>query len=94
MEIKDRLIEKVKLELTESGKKLSQDQINSFLEWMRVEYINYMMLPREDAMETLQKLKSVYSDYTPLVNVLEQNIDEYASLQCFYRVALDGVNVA
>jgi len=94
MEIKDKLIEKIKSELTEVGKNFSQEEINSFLEWMKVEYINYMMLTRDNALVTLQKLKVVYCDYIPLVNVLENNIDEYASLQCFYRVALDGVNVA
>ena len=94
MEIKDKLIEKVKLELTEVGKNFSQEEINSFLEWMKVEYRNYMMLTRDNALVTLQKLKAVYGDYIPLVNVLENNIDEYTSLQCFYRVALDGVNVA
>lgn len=94
MEIKDKLIEKVKYELTEVGKNFSQEEINSFIDWMKVEYRNYMLLTRENAMKTLQKLKAVYSDYTLLVNVLEDNIDEYASLQCFYRVALDGINVA
>lgn len=94
MEIKDKLIEKVKSELTEAGKNFSQEEINSFIEWMKVEYRNYMMLTRENALATLQKLKAVYDDYTPLVNVLENNIDEYASLQSFYRVAMDGVNVA
>jgi DNA-directed RNA polymerase specialized sigma subunit len=94
MEIKDKLIEKVKSELTEVGKNFSQEEINSFLEWMKVEYRNYMMLTRENALATLKKLKDVYGDYTPLVNVLENNIDEYASLQSFYRVAMDGVNVA
>ena len=94
MEIKDKLIEKVKSELTEVGKNFSQEEINSFLEWMKVEYRNYMMLTRENALATLQKLKAVYGDYIPLVNVLENNIYEYASLQCFYRVAMDGVNVA
>jgi DNA-directed RNA polymerase specialized sigma subunit len=94
MEIKDKLIEKVKSELTEVGKNFSQEEINSFLEWMKVEYRNYMMLTRENALATLQKLKVVYGDYIPLVNVLENNIEEYASLQCFYRVAMDGVNVA
>ena len=94
MEIKDKLIEKLKLEFTKVGKNFSQEEINSFLEWMKVEYRNYMVITRETALETLQKLKAVYGDYTPLVNVLEDNIDEYASLQCFYRVAMDGVNVA
>ena len=94
MVIKDKLIEKVKSELTEGGKNFSQEEINSFLEWMKVEYRNYMMLTRENALATLQKLKSVYGDYTPLINVLENNIEEYASLQCFYRVSMEGVNVA
>lgn len=94
MEIKDKLIEKVKSELTEAGKNFSQEEINSFLEWMKVEYVNYMLMTRETAFKTLQKLKDVYGDYTPLVKVLEDNIDEYASLQCFYRVAFDGINVA
>jgi hypothetical protein len=94
MEIKDKLIEKVKLELVEASKNFSQEEINSFLDWMKIEYVNYMMLTRENALTTLQKLKAVYGDYTSLVNVLENNIDEYASLQCFYRLAMDGVNVA
>lgn len=55
---------------------------------MKVEYVNYMVLSRETALNTLVKLKTVYSDYTPLVEVLENNIDEYAALQCFYRVSL------
>ena len=94
MEIKDKLIEKIKSELTEVGKNFEQEEMNSFLEWMKVEYRNYMMLRRENALATLQKLKAVYDDYTPLINVLENNIEEYASLQCFYRVSMDGVNVA
>ena len=93
MEIKDKLIEKVKLELTEAGKNFTQDEINSFISWMKFEYEKYFFLSRETAFDTLQKLKAVYSDYTPLANVLEQNIDEYASLQCFYQVSLEGVNV-
>ena len=94
MDVKDKLIEKVNSELAEAGKNFSQEEINSFIDWMKVEYVNYMILTRHNALATLQKLKAVYGDYTPLISVLENNIDEYASLQCFYRVALGGVNIA
>lgn len=94
MKIKDKLIEKLKLELIDSGKDFTQEEMNSFIAWMKVEYVNYMVITRETALKTLQKLKNIYPTYSKLVNVLENNIDEYASLQCFYRVSLDGVNVA
>lgn len=94
MEIKDTLIEKIKSEMIEVGKPIySQEEMDSFLEWMKIEYINYMVITRKTALETLQKLKDVYEYYIPLVEILENNIDEYASLQCYYQVALNGVTI-
>lgn len=83
------LTDKVKKELIATGENISSEHLNSFLEWMKVEYINYMLITREDAMKTLQKIKAICVEYAPLVDVLENNIHEYASLQCFYRVACD-----
>ena len=80
------------LELTEKGKNFSPDEINSFYEWMKVEYKNYMMLSRDNALNTLSKLKTIYGDYVPMVEVLENNINEYGSLQSFYRASIDLTN--
>ena len=92
MEAIIKLTEKIKLELTEKGKNFSKDEVNSFYEWMKVEYKNYMMLSRDNALNTLSKFKTIYGDYIPMVEVLENNINEYGSLQSFYRASIDLTN--
>jgi len=92
MQIKEELIARIKLELAEVCQSYDQDNVSSFMRWMRVEYVNYMLLSRDAAMETLGRLRVVYAGYIPLIEVLERNINGYASLQCFYRVSLDYIS--
>ena len=92
MESITKLTDKIKVELTEKGKNFSKYEVNSFYGWMKVEYKNYMMLSRDNAQQTLDKFKTIYGDYTPMVEVLENNIDEYGSLQSFYLASIDLVN--
>jgi len=92
MEAITKLTDKIKLELTEKGKNFSKDEVNRFYEWMKAEYKNYMMLSRDNAQQTLDKLKTICGDYIPMVEVLENNIDEYGSLQSFYRASIDLTN--
>jgi len=81
--------ERIKLELNNSGKNLSTEEKNSFFQWMKIEYKKYMMLSRENAIKTLNKLEKSYVDYIELIEVLRNNINEYGSLQCFYRASID-----
>ena len=88
MDLVKELVEKVKLELTEKGKTLPEKEVSDFYEWMKVEYINYMFLTREDCLNTLRKLKNAYDKWATLIEVLEENINAYGSLQGFYRASL------
>lgn len=92
MQIKEELIARIKLDLAEVGQSFDPGNVSSFIRWMKVEYVNYMLLSREAALETLGRLRVVYAGYGPLIGVLERHINEYASLQCFYRVSVDYIS--
>lgn len=94
MDLVKGFIEKIKVELTEKGNSLNAEEVNSFYKWMEVEYKNYMLLHRETCIETLDKLKTVYGHFAPMIEVLEDNINEYGSLQGYYRASLDLLNCA
>ena len=79
-------------ELTEASKGYTKEELNSFYQWMMVEYANHMMLSREKALNTLQMLKNNYSGYTSLVKVLEKHINDYASLKSYYFASIDLLN--
>jgi len=89
MEIKNNLKEKIKTELITCAKSFDKEQMNSFLQWMMVEYKNYFSITRESALKTLRKLRERYNSYDSLISVLENNIDEYSSLECYYILSLE-----
>lgn len=93
MDVVKELVKEIKIELIEKGKNLDQEQVSSFYKWMKVEYKNYMMLNKETCLTTLNKLKTAYDIYAPMVEVLEKRMDEYGSTQGFYRASLELTNV-
>lgn len=88
----EQLVQKVKTELiniTKESEDLTEDNAQSFYEWMKVEYVNYMQLSKRLNLVTLYRLEERYKEYTPLINILKRNIDAYGSMQAYYRVSLD-----
>lgn len=73
-------------------KELNDDNAQSFYEWMKVEYVNYMMLSKSTCLVTLDRLEERYSEYKSLIDILRNNINEYGSIQAYYRVALKLLN--
>jgi hypothetical protein len=89
LDLTRELTNKIKIELLEKGKNFNESEMNSFLEWMKIEYKNYMLLTRDETIKTLDRLKVIYGSYSELIDVLKTNIHEYGSLQSFYRVSLE-----
>ena len=94
MDIMKNLVEKVKKELTDvADKNFSIDEANSFYEWMKVEYKNYMMVSREAFLNTLDVFESKYPDYKKLSNVLRNNIEDYGAIQAFLIASIELTTV-
>jgi hypothetical protein len=60
--------------------------LDEFKAWMKDEYINYMLASREEFSKTLKRFKTMSSEFTPYIKVLENNIDSYGATQAFFRV--------
>ena len=93
IDIKQKTIDNVKEQLIKASTDFTQDEFDSFIDWMKVEYINFMLITRNAALKTLHKLRIYDESFSPLIEVLENNINDYAALQCFYIVSLDNIKI-
>lgn len=89
MKIKEELKAQVIADLKEAAKGLSREEMYSFISWMAIEYQNYMRLTRDTCMSTLYKFDEKYPDYRIITAVLKKHMDEYASLQTYFIIAME-----
>lgn len=68
---------------------LTPAHLKNLYEWMINEYKKYFFLSREVAEVTIGKMIDKYPDYKPFFDCLLSHIEEYGSMQGFYRVAME-----
>lgn len=92
-EIKAELENKVTNELISLYPNYSTLEFNSFIEWMKVEYKNFLSISREDALVTLNRVEEKCIDFKSLIDVLRNNMDEYGSIGVYKNVSenIEGI---
>jgi len=84
MDLCKGLVTKVSKELDEASN--GETMLKEFKVWMKDEYVNYMLASKNEFSKTLKHFRKMNTNFTPLVEVLENNIDNYASTQAFFRI--------
>ena len=85
---KNNFIDELTERVNELKAELDPETFKQLIEWGRVEYANFMLIPRETYVDTLNKAVDMDNSDSEkkFFQMFLDNIDKYAATQIFYRV--------